>query len=237
MGVWWAGLDSNQRPSGYEPPALTPELPARWARSVYPCGMGALRHLAVVLVVAAAALACGPSRQAGPSQETPPPTQAVGQAAQTEQVEQAGPPSLADWLELGEGVEPIEFAWRRMTMETKGGELELGVFIADTSARRQRGLMYATGLPPANAMLFIFDDPPVHGSFWNNNVPIDLHVAFLDAEGRIMEFVTLEARSREIRRPSQPYSYALEMPAGRYAELGIVVGDRLVIEAAAIGRE
>ena len=37
--VWWAGLDSNQRPSGYEPPALTPELPApvlwdSWA--VYP---------------------------------------------------------------------------------------------------------------------------------------------------------------------------------------------------------
>lgn len=195
--------------------------------------MGALRHLAVVLVVAAAALACGPSRQAGPSQETPPPTQAVGQAAQTEQVEQVeqdAPPNLADWLELSEGVEPIEFAWRRMTMETTGGELELGVFIADTSARRQRGLMYATGLPPANAMLFIFDDPPVHGGFWNNNVPIDLHVAFLDAEGRIMEFVTLEARSREIRRPSQPYSYALEMPAGRYAELGIGVGDRLVIE-------
>ena len=196
--------------------------------------MSALRHLAVVLVVAVAALACGPSRQAEPAQETPPPAQAVGQAAQTEQVE---PPNLADWLELGEGVEPIEFAWRRMTMETTGGELELGVFIADTSARRQRGLMYATGLPPANAMLFIFDDPPVHGGFWNNNVPIDLHVAFLDAEGRIMEFVTLEARSREIRRPSQPYSYALEMPAGRYAELGIGVGDRLVIEGAAIGRE
>ncbi len=198
--------------------------------------MGALRHLAVVLVVAAAALACGPSRQAEPAQETPPPAQAVGQAAQTEQVEQteqteqAGPPNLADWLELGEGVEPIEFAWTRMTMETTGGELELGVFIADTSARRQRGLMYATGLPPANAMLFIFDDPPVHGGFWNNNVPIDLHVAFLDAEGRILEFVTLEAHSREIRRPSQPYSYALEMPAGRYAELGIGVGDRLVIE-------
>ncbi len=28
---WWARLDSNQRPSGYEPPALTPELRARRA--------------------------------------------------------------------------------------------------------------------------------------------------------------------------------------------------------------
>lgn len=205
--------------------------------------MAALRHLAVVLLVAAAALACGPAQPAEPSQEAPPAAQVVEQAveqpAQTEQaeqteqavqVEQATPPDLADWLELGEGVEPIDFAWTPMTMETSEGELELGVFIADTPARRQRGLMYATGLPPANAMLFVFENPPVHSGFWNDNVPIDLHVAFLDAEGRILEFVTLEARSREIRRPSQPYSYALEMPAGRYAELGIAVGDRLVIE-------
>lgn len=200
--------------------------------------MAALRHLAVVLLVAAAALACGPAQPAEPAQETPPPAQVVeqvveqpAQTEQAEQVEQVEPPDLADWLELGEGVEPIEFAWTQMTMQTSDGELELGVFIADTQAQRQRGLMYATGLPPANAMLFIFENPPVHSGFWNENVPIDLHVAFLDAEGRILEFVTLEARSREIRRPSQPYSYALEMPAGRYAELGIELGDRLVIEA------
>ena len=209
--------------------------------------MAALRHLAVVLLVAAAALACGPAQPAEPAQEAPPVAQADGQAVeqptqaeQTEQVaqvEQVAPPNLADWLELGEGVEPIEFAWTPMTMQTGESELELGVFIADTPARRQRGLMYATGLPPANAMLFIFENPPVHSGFWNDNVPIDLHVAFLDAEGRILEFVTLEARSREIRRPSQPYSYALEMPAGRYAELGIAVGDRLVIEASALGAE
>lgn len=212
--------------------------------------MAALRHLAVVLLVAVAALACGPAQPAEPAQEAPPPAQAAEQAVeqpaqveQTEQVEQAAqaeqaaPPNLADWLELGEGVEPVEFAWTPMVMQTSEGELELGVFIADTPARRQRGLMYATGLPPANAMLFIFENPPVHSGFWNDNVPIDLHVAFLDVEGRILEFVTLEARSREIRRPSQPYSYALEMPAGRYAELGIAVGDRLVIEASALGAE
>ena len=203
--------------------------------------MAALRHLAVVLLVAVAALACGPAQPAQPAQEAPPIAQADGQAVdqpaqaeqveQTEQAEQVAPPNLADWLELGEGVELIEFAWTPMTMQTSDGELELGVFIADTPAQRQRGLMYAIGLPPANAMLFIFENPPVHSGFWNDNVPIDLHVAFLDAEGRILEFVTLEARSREIRRPSQPYSYALEMPAGRYAELGIEVGDRLVIEA------
>ena len=116
-----------------------------------------------------------------------------------------------------------------MTMVTDEAEIELGVFIADTPERRTRGLMYATGLPPNNAMLFVFEDPPVRSGFWNDNVPIDLHVAFLDAEGRIIEILTLEARSREIRQPQQPYSYALEVPAGRFDELGIGLGDRLLV--------
>jgi len=192
----------------------------------------ALPHALVLLLAGLAVLACGPA----PAQEAPVQEQ-TEQAGQTEQAPPAAdpvPPNLADWLELPEGVEAIEFPTTRLTMQTDGGPLELDIFIADTAVRRQRGLMYATGLPARAAMLFVFDQPTVHSGFWNNNVPIDLHVAFLDADGRIMEFVTLEARSREVRRPAQPYRYALEMPAGRYEELGIKVGDRLVIDAEAI---
>ena len=195
----------------------------------------ALPHALVLLLAGLAVLACGPS----PAREAPA-TEQTGQAGQTGQAPPAADPvlpNLADWLDLPESVEAIEFPTTRLTMQTDGGPLELDIFIADTAARRQRGLMYATGLPARAAMLFVFDQPTVHSGFWNNNVPIDLHVAFLDADGRIMEFVTLEARSREVRRPAQPYRYALEMPAGRYAELGIKVGDRLVIDAEAIGRD
>ena len=197
----------------------------------------ALPHALVLLLAGLVVLACGPS----PAQEPPAQEQTVEQTA--EQAEQAppaaepAPPNLADWLDLPEGVEAVEFAVTRLTMQTEGGALELDIFIADTAARRQRGLMYATGLPARAAMLFVFDEPTVHSGFWNNNVPIDLHVAFLDGDGRIMEFVTLEARSQEVRRPAQPYRYALEMPAGRYAELGIKVGNQLVIDAEAIARD
>lgn len=196
----------------------------------------ALPHALVLLLAGLAVLACGPS----PAQEAPVQEQ-TGQAEQTsEQTEQAPPaadpvpPNLADWLDLPEDVEAIEFPATRLTMQTEGGPLELDIFIADTAARRQRGLMYATGLPARAAMLFVFDEPMVHSGFWNNNVPIDLHVAFLDGDGRILEFVTLEARSQEVRRPVQPYTYALEMPAGRYEELGIKQGDQLVIDAEAL---
>ena len=204
---------------------------------------GALPHILLVVLAALAALACGSgASQVVQSEPSEPGQPQQSQAEQTE-AEPVDPPAalvepdLGEWLDLPEDVAPIAFPWTRMTMETAGEALELGVFIADTSARRQRGLMYARGLPAANAMLFVFENPPVRSGFWNNNVPIDLHVAFLDAEGRILEFVTLEARSTEIKAPEERYHYALEMPAGRYAELGIEVGDRLAIDAAAIGAE
>lgn len=203
---------------------------------------GALPHILLVVLAALAALACGsgPAQVVQSEPSEPGPQQSQAESAEAEPVDPPATlvePDLGEWLDLPEDVAPIAFPWTRMMMETGDGALELGVFIADTSARRQRGLMYARGLPAANAMLFVFENPPVRSGFWNNNVPIDLHVAFLDAEGRILEFVTLEARSTEIRAPDERYHYALEMPAGRYAELGIEVGDRLAIDAAAIGAE
>ena len=195
----------------------------------------ALPHALVLLLAGLAVLACGPSpAQEAPVQEQTEQTQQAGQTEQAPPAADPAPPNLADWLDLPEDVEAIEFPVTRLMMQTESGPLELDIFIADTAARRQRGLMYATGLPARAAMLFVFDQPTVHSGFWNNNVPIDLHVAFLDEDGRILEFVTLEARSREVRRPAQPYRYALEMPAGRYAELGIEVGDQLVIDAEAL---
>ena len=169
-----------------------------------------LRALALIAIAAFATLACAPAPTPEPQLDP-------------------GAPDLSAFLDLPDEVEAVSFGWTSMTMVTDEAEIELGVFIADTPKRRGRGLMYATGLPPANAMLFVFENPPVHSGFWNDNVPIDLHVAFLDAEGRIMEILTLEARSREIRQPQQPYSYALEVPAGRFDELGVGLGDRLIV--------
>ena len=212
----WAGLDSNQRPSGYEPPALTPELPAPWPTAVYPCPVPTLRRALPILLAALIALACAPAPQPQPPANPP------------------AAPNLADWLDLPNDIQPVHFPWTPLTIQTADRRIELGVFIADTPARRQRGLMYANGLPPANAMLFIFENPPVRSGFWNHNVPIDLNVAFLDAEGRILEIITLEAQSRQTKRPTHPYTYALEVPAGRYTALGIQIGHRLIINSDAI---
>ena len=167
---------------------------------------------------------------------------------QPAQIEQAEPPpaveeaeeaaeerELSDWLELPDGVEPVEFETQALSLEYGGETAEWTVLIADTGARRQRGLMHWTGLPERHGMLFIFENPPVHASFWNNNVPIDLSVAYLDEDGRVMEIVFLDARDQTLKGPEEPYWYAFEVPRGRFAEEGIGIGDRIAVEELAHG--
>ena len=79
-------------------------------------------------------------------------------------------------------------------------------------------------------MIFIWEETQARsGGFWNPNVPIDLDVAWLDRDGAILEFTVLIANDSEIKRPQQDYYFVLEMPRGRFEELGIGVGDRVLI--------
>ena len=58
---------------------------------------------------------------------------------------------------------------------------------------------------------------------------MDLHVAWLDEDGTVLGFSTLIAFDEQIKRPPSEYYHVLEMPRGRFEELGIGVGDRVVI--------
>ena len=106
----------------------------------------------------------------------------------------------------------------------------MGVLVANTSDRRSRGMMYWSGLPPNSGMVFIWEQTRARsGGFWNQNVPIDLSVAWLGREGEILEFSTLLAEDETVKRPQQEYYFVLEMPRGRFEEMGIAVGDRVLI--------
>ena len=193
--------------------------------------MTSLFTLLLGLVIAA----CGAAQQAAQSEPAPQvePAESAEQAEPEASDEQAEPEAerpLAEWLELPDDVEPIEFATTAMDFEYGGQTAEWTILLADEPRKLGRGLMYWTGLPDRHAMLFIFPSGPVHSSFWNRNVPIDLSVAFLDRDGRILEFVQLDAQDSTSKRPAEPYWFALEVPRGRFLEHGIEVGDRLAVE-------
>ena len=76
-------------------------------------------------------------------------------------------------------------------------------------------------------MLFHYSDPESHIAFWMKNTHFDLAIAFVSADFRLVEIRAMEAESLEIIRPLVAHQYAVEAPAGWYAQHGIAVGDRV----------
>lgn len=74
-------------------------------------------------------------------------------------------------------------------------------------------------------MLFHYPDAKTARGFYMKNTHVELDIAFLGADLIIQEIIRMDADSLEIRRPTESYQYAVEAPAGWYAENGVEVGD------------
>ena len=74
-------------------------------------------------------------------------------------------------------------------------------------------------------MLFHYDEER-QGPFWMKNTHINLAIAFIDAQFRIVEIREMVADSLDLVTPASPYRYAVEAASGWYAERGIEAGDR-----------
>ena len=96
---------------------------------------------------------------------------------------------------------------------------------ADFSSR-SRGLMHRKSLGANAGMLFIFDGASTH-CMWMKNTYIPLSVAFLDAEGAIINIADMQPHSEESHCATRPALYALEMTQGWFAQRGIRPGLKL----------
>ena len=97
---------------------------------------------------------------------------------------------------------------------------------ATTTATRTVGLMHRFSLKPDHGMLFVFDAPqPL--AFWMKNTFVPLSIAFIGADGRILNIEDM-APQTETTHPSRGLAlYALEMKKGWFAERAIAAGDRV----------
>lgn len=110
------------------------------------------------------------------------------------------------------------------TVRLQVGDERFTAWVARTPEQRERGLMYRTEMGPRQGMLFMFDEEQVL-SFWMKNTPLPLSIAFLSAEGEILQIEPLTPFSELIVRSWRPARYALEVNAGAFAEAGAEVGD------------
>lgn len=98
--------------------------------------------------------------------------------------------------------------------------------VAQTPDQRALGLMYRFSLPADHGMLFVFPEPQPLG-FWMRNTYIPLSIAFIDADGRILNVEDMAPRD-ESSHPSRGAAlYALEMRKGWFADKGVGAGTRV----------
>jgi uncharacterized membrane protein (UPF0127 family) len=127
-----------------------------------------------------------------------------------------------------QGLESLDqFPSSVLDIRTHGGREWFSVWIADTPARSEQGLMFLKWLPTDRGMLFPQDTPRVM-SMWMKNTLIPLDMLFIDSQGRVL-YIRGRAtpQSEDIISTPVAVKAVLELAGGRCAKLGIRVGDRV----------
>ncbi len=101
--------------------------------------------------------------------------------------------------------------------------------VAATPNARSCGLAFRDNLPADHGMLFVVKADRTL-AFWMKNTIIPLSIAYLDAEGGILEIYALDPHQPEHKVTSSvPARYALETHPGWFRTHGIEVGDKVSI--------
>jgi uncharacterized membrane protein (UPF0127 family) len=109
-------------------------------------------------------------------------------------------------------------------LKIKGHTLRAEVAANDQT--RETGLMYRFSLKPDSGMLFVFGTPqPL--AFWMKNTYVPLSIAFIDAEGRIVNIEDMAPQTEATHGSRGLALYALEMKKGWFGAKGIAPGDRV----------
>lgn len=112
------------------------------------------------------------------------------------------------------------------TVELNAGMYLIRAEVAADFATRARGLMHREALASNAGMLFVFETAGPQ-CMWMKNTRIPLSVAFLDAQGEIINIADMAPHSEEAHCAARPALYALEVNRGWFAARGIKPGMRL----------
>ncbi len=107
--------------------------------------------------------------------------------------------------------------------------------LAETEEQRQRGLMGRMTLGGYDAMLFVFPTDTTT-SFYMKDTRLPLSIAWFDAAGRFVSSTEMEPCLDGMECPlysaDEPYRYALEVPRGGLARLGLGAGSTITVGGA-----
>ena len=113
---------------------------------------------------------------------------------------------------------------RATTVKVGGHALRVEVMATDPD--RAKGLMHRKSLGANDGMLFVFDEPGYH-SMWMKNTLIPLSVAFIDAQGVILNILDMEPQTEDTHMSAGPSIYAIETNKGWFAGKKLKAGDKV----------
>ena len=105
--------------------------------------------------------------------------------------------------------------------------LHFDVWVADTRARSEQGLMFVRDLPADRGMVFPFEPARVV-SFWMKNTYIELDMLFVAAGGRVVKIIEHAPPLRlDLLSSDVQVAAVLELRGGEAGLLGVRVGDQV----------
>jgi uncharacterized membrane protein (UPF0127 family) len=107
------------------------------------------------------------------------------------------------------------------------GKTPLRVEVADTLEKQERGLMFRQSMPENEGMLFVYKEPE-EMSFWMRNTFIPLDIAFVGADGIILNIHQARPLDESVLyRSAGAAKYVIETNQGWFSRHGIRPGDRV----------
>lgn len=105
-----------------------------------------------------------------------------------------------------------------------GVDTILMVEVARTPQEKATGLMNRRQLDPDRGMIFVWDRA-VQNGFWMKDTYIPLSIAFIAANGTIIDIDEMQPLTVQQHTPSGPYVYAVEANQGWFTSHGVKKGD------------
>jgi len=115
---------------------------------------------------------------------------------------------------------------RLLTADLVAGMHVIRAELAVTSTQQATGMMWRTEMQGNEGMLFVNQDDQVR-CFWMKNTLVPLTIAYLTADGTIINLADMQPRDEQTHCSARPARFALEMRQGWFAKRGIEAGFKL----------
>ena len=107
------------------------------------------------------------------------------------------------------------------------GSGTIDVEVASNKAQRSLGLMNRPSMPESRGMLFVYP-APAYFCMWMKNTKVPLSVAFIDAQGQVINIEDMAPQTETNHCTQRNATYALEANLGWFAKHGVVAGSQVV---------